>query len=305
MGDGTKQAQSNANGPWGGQARARRWPVAAAVGMILAAVLAGFWSLRSGSEDAAARIARTGVVRIGYAVEPPFAFVDAQGRVTGESPEVARAIWLRLGVERIEWMQVDFGSLIPHLRAGRIDQIASGLFVRPDRAELVAFTLPSICIEPALLVRKGNPLRLHSFKDLAGREGARLAVLAGAVEGDDAVRAGVPEDRVIAYPHLDLALKSLRSGLADGLALSSPSIQKLADQHADMERAVPFHNATLKPGCGAFAFRPADQALRNRFNHELRGFIGGRAHLALIEPFGFTRESLPGPTAATNKEKKP
>lgn len=187
--------------------------------MILAAVLAGSWSLRSASEDAAARIARTGMVRIGYAVEPPFAFVDAQGRVTGESAEMARAIWLRLGVERIEWMQVDCGSLIPHLRAGRINQIASGL--------------------------------------------------------------------------------------ADGLALSSPSIQQLADQHADMERAVPIHNVTLTPGCGAFAFRPAAQALRDRFNRELRGFIGGKAHLALIEPFGFTRESLPGPTAATNKEKKP
>lgn len=67
-------------------------PVAAG-GMILAAVLAGSWSLRSVSEDSAARIARTGVVRIGYAVEPPFALVAPQGRVTGESPEVARAVW--------------------------------------------------------------------------------------------------------------------------------------------------------------------------------------------------------------------
>ncbi len=77
MGDGAKQAQSNANGRWGGQARARRLPVAAAGGMILAAVLAGSWSLRSVSEKAADRIARTGVVRIGYAVEPPFALVGA------------------------------------------------------------------------------------------------------------------------------------------------------------------------------------------------------------------------------------
>jgi polar amino acid transport system substrate-binding protein len=89
------------------------------------------------------------------------------------------------------------------------------------------------------------------------------------------------------------------------LALSSPSIQQLADQHADMERAVPFHNATLTPGCGAFAFRPADQALRDRFNPELRDFIGGKTHLELIEPLGCTRESLPVPTAATNKEKTP
>ena len=72
-----------------------------------------------------------------------------------------------------------------------------------------------------------------------------------------------------------------------------------------MERTVPFHNTTLTLICGAFAFRPADQSPRDRFNRELRGFIGGKAHLALIEPLGCTRESLPGPTAATNKEKTP
>jgi len=44
-----------------------------------------------------------------------------------------------------------------------------------------------------------------------------------------------------------------------------------------MKRAVTFHNTTLTPGCGAFAFRPADQSLRDRFNPELRGFIGGKA----------------------------
>lgn len=304
MGDGTKQAQWHANnGPWGQQVLTRRW-LAAAV-MIAAAVLAGAWSLRSAFEDAAARIARTGAVRVGYAVEPPFAFIDAQGRVTGESPEVARAVWRRLGVERIEWVQADFASLIPQLRAGRIDQIACGLFIRPDRAKLVAFTAPSVCIEPALLVRKGNPLRLHSFQDLAGREGARLAVLAGAVEGDDAVRAGIPEDRVIAYPHLGVALESLRNGLADGLALSAPTIQQLANQYPEMERAVPFHNPTLTPGCGAFAFRLEDHVLRDRFDRELRGFLGGKAHLALIEPFGFTRESVPGSVVAIDKESTP
>jgi polar amino acid transport system substrate-binding protein len=304
MGKETKPALANANKPWGRQTRTRRWLASSAI-MVAAAVLVGSWSLRDASEDAASRVARTGAVRVGYAVEPPFAFVDAQGRVTGESPEVARAVWRRLGVERIEWVQADFASLIPQLRAGRIDQIACGMFIRPDRAKLVAFTAPSVCIEPALLVRKGNPLRLHSFQDLAGREGARLAVLAGAVEGDDAVRAGIPEDRVIAYPHLRVALESLRGGLADGLALSAPTIQQLANQNPDMERAVPFHNPTLTPGCGAFAFRLEDRDLCDRFNRELRGFIGGKPHLALIEPFGFTRESVPSQTVVIDQESTP
>jgi len=292
-------------GAWKMRAPVNRGVVFVAAALIAAAALIGFWSLRGSPENAAARIARTGIVRIGYAVESPFAFQDDQGRVTGESPEVARAVWRRLGVTRIEWVQADFGSLIAQLRAGRFDQIASGLFVRPDRQQLVAFTTPSVCIEPALLVRKGNTFRLHSFKDLADREGTRLAVLAGAVEGDDAAKAGVPPDRIIRYPHLDVALKSLRGGLVDGLALSAPTIQQLANQHADMERAMPFHSPTLPPGCGAFAFRREDCALRDRFNQELRTFLGGKTHLALIEPFGFSGEDVPRPAVSMDKESTP
>ena len=125
--------------------------------VLLLAILTGVYSLLSSEESTFERVTRTGVIRIGYAVEAPFAFVDAQGQVSGESPAVARAVWQRLGI-RTEWVQTDFASLIPQLRTGRFDQIASGLFIRPDRQQLVAFTRPSLCLQPALLVRQGNPL---------------------------------------------------------------------------------------------------------------------------------------------------
>jgi len=64
-----------------------------ALTLLLLATLIGLYSLFPSSESTAARVARTGVIRIGYAVEAPFAFVDGQGWVTGESPAVARVIW--------------------------------------------------------------------------------------------------------------------------------------------------------------------------------------------------------------------
>ena len=271
--------------------------------LFLAGVI-GLLSLRSPVESTHDRVFRSGTIRIGYAQEAPYAFLDDKGRVSGESPEIARAVWQRLGVDTIEWVLVDLGSLIPQLQAGRFDQIASGLFIRPDRERLVRFTVPTICPAPALLVRRGNPLGLHGYRDIAGKVSARLAVLDGAVEWEDARQAGVPEEHIHRYPHIDTALRALRTGLVDGFALSAPSIEKLAATNPDMQRALPFGDPGIQAGCGAFAFRLADSRLRDRFNRELAQYLGTQTHVALVQSLGFTPDCLPAP-AQLDKETRP
>lgn len=72
-----------------------------------------------------------GVIRIGYAIEAPYAFLRADGEVTGESPEVARRVVARLGIPHIEWRLAEFSELISELEDGRIDVIAAP-FAQPD-----------------------------------------------------------------------------------------------------------------------------------------------------------------------------
>lgn len=47
---------------------------------------------------------KAGFVRIGYAVEVPYAYLKHGGEVTGESPMVARRIAAKLGTGRMEWI---------------------------------------------------------------------------------------------------------------------------------------------------------------------------------------------------------
>ena len=49
-------------------------------------------------------------------------------------------------------------------------------------------------------------------------------------------------------------------------------------------------------GHGGFAFRPEDQAFLEAFNAELAEFIGTEEHLALVAPFGWTKDELPEKT---------
>jgi membrane-bound lytic murein transglycosylase MltF len=69
---------------------------------------------------------------------------------TGESPEVAKQIAARLEVRQVKWRQAEFGALIAELEAGRIDVIAAGMFMTPERAQRVSFSVPSFHVRQGL-----------------------------------------------------------------------------------------------------------------------------------------------------------
>ena len=147
------------------------------------------------------RIQRTGVVRVGYANEAPYAYMDSESSsLTGEAPEILRRIMAELGVDEVEGVLTEFGALIPGLKAKRFDIIAAGMYITPERCEQIAFSNPSYTIGEAFVVMQGNPLDLHSFEDVREHESATLGVMAGAVEHGYAKDLGIPEDRIVVFP---------------------------------------------------------------------------------------------------------
>ena len=121
------------------------------------------------------------MLRVGYAIEAPFAHLGTDGSVTGESPETAKRVAARLGRE-IEWRRTDFGSLIADLENGRIDVIAAGMFITPERGRRIAFSDPSCRVLQGLLVPMNNPLRLDSYEAVAASPHVRVAAIGGSIE---------------------------------------------------------------------------------------------------------------------------
>ncbi|WP_035068011.1 ectoine/hydroxyectoine ABC transporter substrate-binding protein EhuB [Nitratidesulfovibrio termitidis] len=241
---------------------------------------------------------RGGTIRVGYALEPPYAYRTPEGTVTGEAPEVARAALARAGITRVRWVLGDFNALIPDLLAGHIDMIAAGMFVTPERAARVAFSLPTSSVGQGLLVRRGNPRGLHDYASLAERSEVSLAVLDGAVEHRQLLLLGMPAERLFTVTDAHAGVTAVRKGRVDGLALSGPTVTVLARQHPDeLEAARPFTQPIIDgksvAGLCAFAFRREDAPLADRVNEQLRAFIGTPEHLALVRPFGFDTSTLP------------
>ncbi|PKF23296.1 transporter substrate-binding domain-containing protein [Pseudomonas hunanensis] len=278
----------------------RPYLVAAIFLVLLTSVLA-VSVLEIGGEDALTRYQHGLPLRVGYALEAPFVMLDADGDVTGEAPEVLRHVLRTMGLERVVWLHGDFGSLIRELENGRIDIIAAGMFVTAERRERVLFSRPTAFIRPGLLVRRGNPLHLLSLADFSSQPGARLAVIDGSIEQQQASSVGVSERRIKPFPDEVSAVAAIRAGQADGLLLSAVSLRYLIDRDDAAAFDLVVAQAEQAPGAPAFAFRRQDSRLHEQVDQALASFIGSAKHLQLVEKFGFVASDLPRATEESQR----
>src|SRR4051812_8948038 len=152
------------------------------------------------AESALERIKAQGFIRVGFANEAPFGYATPDGKLTGEAPEVAKAVLAKMGITQVDGVLTEFGSLIPGLKAGRFDIIAAGMFINPKRCAEINFSEPSYGIGQAMLVKKGNPKGVKDYSTIASNTGLKLAVMAGAVEVGYAKDSGVAEDQLVVLP---------------------------------------------------------------------------------------------------------
>lgn len=265
-------------------------------GTVVLAVAGCLMAGACGAEGTLARVQREGFVRVGYAVEAPYAYVE-DGIVTGESPEVARAAVRALGVDSIVWVRTDFGSLIDELERGRFDIIAAGMFVTPERAMRVAFTRPSFCVGAALVVPAPGGVSARSLPALAADATTVLAVLEGSVEADAAERAGMPARQLLRVPDERTGLVAVRQGVVSAFALSAPSARRAARDDTALA-AVHLENGPAQAArearhCGALAVRRTDTELLKVLNRRLAAFVRSAEHRQLLARFGFTTTEAP------------
>lgn len=222
-------------------------------------------------------------LRVGYALEAPYAYLDGRGRVGGESPEVLRALLRRMGGPEPQWVHQEFSTLIHELEIGRIDVIAAGLFITAERSQRVAFTRPTVAVRTGLLVAAGNPRKLSRLQDLAGQDHLRLAVIEGAVEARQAQASGVSSRQLLRVPDAQTGIAAVRTGRAAAMALSAPSLRWMLGQGDGRGLEVldlADDPAAAGIGYPAFAWR-LDDPRRERFDRQLAAFVGSSEHLEI------------------------
>jgi polar amino acid transport system substrate-binding protein len=278
----------------------RRYFTVAALSALGAFALFATGAPPASAQTTLERIEAQGYVRVGFANEAPFGYATPAGKLTGEAPEVAKAVLAKMGIAQVDGVLTEFGSLIPGLKAGRFDIIAAGMFINPKRCEEIQFSEPSYGIGQAFLVKASNPKNIMDYSTVAKNAGLKLAVMAGAVESGYAKEAGVDPSQLVVLPDQSSLLKAVQAGRADAAALTALSIANLAEKGDGVESTEPFGMVAGQSvkGHGGFGFRKEDQALFEEFNKHLKAFLGSDEHIELVTPFGFGKGYLPNKTMA-------
>ncbi|WP_112807020.1 ectoine/hydroxyectoine ABC transporter substrate-binding protein EhuB [Ensifer sp.] len=250
-------------------------------------------------DDKLQQLKDQGFARIAIANEPPFTAVGADGKVSGAAPDVAREIFKRLGVADVAASISEYGAMIPGLQAGRHDAITAGLFMKPERCAAVAYSEPVLCDAEAFALKKGNPLKLMSYKDVADNPDVKIGAPGGGTEEKLALEAGVPRDRVIVVPDGQSGLKMLQDGRIDVYSLPVLSINDLMSKANDpnLEVVAPVEGAPVY--CDGAAFKKGDEALRDAFDVELAKLKESGEFAKIIEPYGFSAKAA----MSTTREK--
>ncbi|MDQ1029007.1 polar amino acid transport system substrate-binding protein [Streptomyces umbrinus] len=255
----------------------------------------------SGKEggDLLDRLKAQGVVRLGIAGEIPFGYIDKNGELTGEAPELARVIFKRLGVDSVQPVPTEFGSLIPGLNSQQFDVVAAGMYINAERCEQVIFSDPDYQMLDSFIVRKGNPKNLHDYKDVVESK-AKFATGTGYAEIQYAVDAGYKESDILIVPDQVAGLNAVEAGRVDvfaGTALTTREVVKKSRKTESTKPFAPLVDGKPHVDGGGFAFRPTETGLRDAFNVELRKLKESGELFRILQPFGFTKNEMTDMTA--------
>jgi len=239
-------------------------------------------------------------VRALYAIDPPLAFLDRTGRVTGVAPEMLRALTRQAGLGEVEFVHSDFGQLLHDLAMGRGDIVVSGARISPDRTPQVRFTKPFVRVSSAMLVPAGNPRGIHSLEDVAARPDAVLAVIDDSVELVQAERAGLARARIQRHGDTPSAVVAIIEGRADAFVRTDVSLRYMLANSGftGVEMAAPFvslrRGGQPDEGDTAFALRLEDEALARRFDRAIAAYVPSDEYRELVRPFGVGVANIPG-----------
>ncbi|WP_235174597.1 transporter substrate-binding domain-containing protein [Tomitella biformata] len=243
-----------------------------------------------------------GKITVGYAGERPHSFKDGD-KVTGAAIAIDGAAYKELGIDQLDGVLVDFGGLIPGLKAGRFDAVSADMSILPKRCQEVAFSTPTFRYTTALMTPAGNPLGLMNLDD-AQAAGVTVAVMAGALEGSYCEKLGINS---VAVDTAQDGMDAVASGRVDAFALTGVTLHYMKKQQPDapvdvMPSFVQVLDGVPQVSGGAATFRTEDTSLVDAFNEKVRGIVTDKdRYLSLVSEFGFSETEMPDPSWTTEK----
>lgn len=157
-------------------------------------------------------------------VMPPFAFKDG-GKLVGIEPELAQGFATRLK-RKLVFVELAWSDLIPALKRGDVDMVASGVSITQDRQTVVAFSAPYLNSGLVALLPRDRESALGFFFN----DKIKLGVVPGTT-GEFFVQAEHARNPVKRFKDPREGAEAIRKGKIEIMFLDAPVAWYLAGQY--------------------------------------------------------------------------
>ena len=157
---------------------------------------------------------------------PPYEYVDDSGAFAGIDVEIAGLIAKKLGLT-LEIQDVEFGSIIGGVQAGKFDIGMAGMTVTDERLQSVNFSTSYATGIQSIIVPEGSEIK--SFDDFFNADGTVKNIKVGVQQdttgdiylSDTVDNGGVGSDHVVQYKTGNDAVQALVTGKVDAVVIDN------------------------------------------------------------------------------------
>lgn len=170
--------------------------------------------------DQLSAIQKAGVITVGVAQDPPFAFTTTSGEWTSLVPILDRRLAAYLGV-KIRFVATGWTGIVAGLQTGKYDIIGASINATPERRKVIDFSRPYYYTGTSFFARADNTKKLTSVARL-NRSDVTVAAVTGS-DNQTAVEKYLPKAKLRALPNASIAslISEVVSGRSDALATST------------------------------------------------------------------------------------
>lgn len=165
-------------------------------------------------------------------------------KLTGFDTDLVEEIAQKNGIE-IVWVETNFDGLIPALKAGKIDMIASAMSATDERRQSVDFTKPYY-MSKNLYIKLKNNETLQTKTDL---EGKKIGVQLGTLQENTAKT--IKDAQIQSNKDLNIAVLALKNNKIDAIVADEDTAKGFLAENFDL---VSFYQETDGGEGFSFAF---------------------------------------------------
>src|SRR6056297_608376 len=179
------------------------------------------------------KIKEKGVIVLGTAADyPPYEFhkeINGEDHIVGFDIEIAKAFAEDLGVE-LEIKDMKFEGLIAALVADNIDFIVAGMVPKPERAEVVDFSMPYYQAEQSILIKAED---VDTYKAPEDFEGVVVGAQKATVQ-EEIVLNQIPGSEYKGLSKITNLVLELKNDKIEAIVLVKPVADAYANQNEDL-----------------------------------------------------------------------